>query len=78
MITEMLKVGMQTELSEMMEKLLEYMNLDIKNKMNKIMAILPQLVYSIVGILLIFVVILVVVPCIKVYMGTFLFSAAGV
>lgn len=78
MITEMLKVGMQTDLSEMMSKLLEYMEIDIKNTMNNIMAVLPQLVYSIVGILLIFVVIVVLVPCIKVYMGTFLFSAAGV
>ncbi len=78
MITEMLKVGMQTDLSEMMSKLLEYMEIDIKNTMNNIMAVLPQLVYSIVGILLIFVVIVVLVPCIQVYMGTFLFSAAGV
>lgn len=78
MITEMLKVGMQTDLSAMMEKLLEYMDVDIKNTMDKIMAVLPQLVYSIVGVLLIFVVIVVLVPCIQVYMGTFMFSAAGV
>lgn len=78
MITEMLKVGMQTDLSEMMTKLLEYMDIDIKNSMDKIMAVLPQLVYSIVGILLIFVVVVVLVPCIQVYMGNFLFSAAGV
>ena len=78
MITEMLKVGMQTDLSEMMSKLLEYMEIDIKNTMNNIMAVLPQLVYSIVGILLIFVLRVVLVPCIQVYMGTFLFSAAGV
>ena len=78
MITEMLKVGMQTDLSAMMEKLLEYMDVDIKNTMDKIMAVLPQLVYSIVGVLIIFVVIVVLVPCIKVYMGTFMFSAAGV
>ena len=77
MITEMLKVGMQTDLSEMMEKLLEYMEVDIKNIMDKIMAILPQVVYSIVGVILIFVVIVVLVPCIEVYMGNFLFSAAG-
>ena len=78
MITEMLKVGMQTDLSAMMEKLLEYMDVDIKNTMDKIMAVLPQLVYSIVGVLIIFVVIVVLVPCIKVYMGTFMFSAAEV
>ena len=78
MSTEMLKVGMQTDLTEMMHKLLDYMDIDIKNTMDNIMAVLPQVVYSIVGVLLIFVVIVVLVPCIEVYMGNFLFSAAGV
>lgn len=78
MITEMLKVGMKTDLTEMTEKLLDYMDIDIKNKMDNIIAVLPQLVYSIVGVLLIFVVLVVLVPCIQVYMGNFLFSAAGV
>ena len=31
MITEMLKIGMQTDLSEMMQKLVEYMEIDINN-----------------------------------------------
>lgn len=78
MEVEMLKIGMQTDLSEMMEKLLEYMDIDINNKMDKIMKVLPELVYAIVGVVLIFFVIVVLVPCIQVYMGTFLFSAAGV
>lgn len=77
METEMLKIGMQTDLSEMMEKLLEYMEIDMDNTMNKIMAVLPQVIYSIVGVVLIFFVLVVLVPCIQVYMGNFLFSAAG-
>ena len=78
MITEMLKIGMQTDLSEMMEKLVEYMQIDIDNIMNKIMKALPQVVYAIVGVVLIFFVLVVLVPCIQVYMGNFLFSAYGV
>ena len=78
MITEMLKIGMQTDLSEMMTKLVEYMEIDIDNIMNKIMKALPQIVYSIVGVVLIFFVLVVLVPCIQVYMGNFLFSAYGV
>ncbi len=77
MITEMLKIGMQTDLAEMMEKLVEYMEIDINNTMDKIMKVLPQVVYSIVGVVLIFFVLVVLVPCLQVYMGTFLFSAAG-
>ncbi len=75
MITEMLKIGMQSDLAEMMEKLLEYMQIDIDNLMAKIMKVLPQIVYIIVGILLVFVTIVVLVPLIQVYMGTWLFSA---
>ena len=77
MVIEMLRVGMQTDLSEMMEKLVEYMEIDIKNIMDNIMAVLPQLIYSIIGVLLIFVVLVILVPCIQFYMGNFLFSAAG-
>lgn len=78
MITEMLKIGMQTNLTEMMEKLVEYMEIDIDNIMRKIMQVLPQVVYAIVGVVLIFFVLVVLVPCIQVYMGNFLFSAYGV
>ena len=75
MVTEMLRIGMQTDLAEMMEKLLEYMQIDIDNIMQKVIKILPQIVYSIAGALLIFVVLVVVVPLIQVYMGTWLFDA---
>jgi len=75
MITEMLKIGMQTDIAEMMEKLLEYMEIDIDNILKRIMKVLPQIIYVIVGILLVFVTIVVLVPLIQVYMGTWLFSA---
>lgn len=78
MTTEMLKIGMQTDLTEMMEKLVEYMEIDIDNIMTKIMKALPQVVYAIVGAVLIFFVLVVLVPCIQVYMGNFLFDAYGV
>ena len=75
MITEMLKIGMQTDLSEMMEKLVEYMVIDIDNTMEAIMKTLPEVMYSIVGVVLIFFVVVVVVPMVQVYMGNFLFDA---
>lgn len=77
MITEMLKIGMQTDLAEMMDKLLEYIDMDIDNIMAKIMKTLPQVVYSVVGALLIFFTLVVLVPCIQIYMGGWLFSAYG-
>ena len=78
MQTEMLRIGMQTDLAEMMEKLVEYMEIDMNNILEKIMKVMPQVVYSIVGIVLIFFVLVILVPMIQVYMGTFLFSAAGI
>ncbi len=78
MMTEMLKIGMQTDLTEMMEKLVEYMQIDIDIIMEKVMKALPQVIYAIVGVVLIFFVLVVLVPCIQVYMGKFLFSAYGV
>ncbi len=75
MITEMLKIGMQTDLTEMMEKLVAYMQIDIDEIMQRIIKILPQIVYLIVGVMLIFVVIVVLVPMINMYMGGWMFSA---
>lgn len=75
MQTEMLKIGMQTDLVEMIKKLVEYMEIDINNLLQRIMTVLPQIVYSIVGVFLIFLVIVIIVPCIQLYMGTWLFDA---
>ena len=75
MTTEMLKIGMQTDLTEMIAKLLEYMDQDIDNTMEKIIKILPEVSYAVVGVVLIFFVVVVLVPCIHVYMGGFLFEA---
>lgn len=75
MVAEMLRIGMQTDLSEMMEKLLEYMQTDIDNIMQRVMKVLPQIVYIIAGAMLIFVTIVVLVPMIQMYMGSWMFSA---
>ena len=75
MQTEMLKIGMQTDLVEMMRKLVEYMEIDIDNLIQKVMSVLPQVVYSIVGLFLIFLVVVIIVPCVQLYMGTWIFDA---
>ncbi len=72
---EMLKIGMQTDLPEMMEKLLDYMDQDINESLNKLMKVLPEISYAFVGILLIFLVVVVLVPCIQLYMGNWLIDA---
>ena len=74
----MLKIGMQTDLPAMMDKLVEYMDMDIDQIMEKIVKILPQILYAVIGVLIIFITLVVLVPCIEVYMGNFLFEAVDV
>lgn len=74
MCIEMLKIGMQTDLPEMMDKLVDYMEFDINNTIETITKVLPQVLYSIVGIVLIIFVIVVLVPMIQLYFGNFLFD----
>ena len=66
MMTEMLKIGMNTDLAQMMEKLVEYMEIDINNLLDKTIKVLPQLFYVIVGVVLIFFLLVVLVTCIHV------------
>jgi type II secretory pathway component PulF len=78
MCTEMLKIGMQTDLAEMIDKMLDYVESDINNTLEKIVKVLPEISYLFVGIVLIFFVCAVLVPCISMYMGGWLFSAYDV
>ena len=78
MTTEMIKVGMETNLVAMMKKLLNLMELDINDQLEKLMKVLPELTYLVVGSVLIFFVLVVLVPVMQVYMGTFAFSAFNV
>ena len=78
MMTEMLKIGMQTDLTEMIGKLIEYIEVDIENKLEKIVKVLPEVTYLFVGAVLIFFTLAVLVPVISIYMGGWMFDAYGV
>ena len=65
-------------MAEMMRKLLNLMELDINDQLEKLMKVLPELTYLVVGSVLIFFVLVVLVPVMQVYMGTFAFSAFNV
>ena len=76
MSAEMLKIGMQTDLPKMMDKLLDFIESDIDTILQRIMKVLPEVSYILVGTVLIFFVCVVLVPCIQVYMGGFMFSSS--
>jgi len=72
MATEMLKIGMESDLVEMMDKVSEYIEQEIGESIQKTVKTLPEITYIFVGIVLVFFVITVMVPLIDVYMGGFL------
>ena len=72
MAIEMLKIGMQSDLVEMMDKVEEYIRQEIDESIQKTIKVLPDVTYIFVGIVLIFFVIVVMVPLMDVYMGGFL------
>lgn len=75
MVLEMLKIGMETDINEMIDKIVEYITDDINITIEKVVKILPQITTAIMGIVLITFVILVLSPIMEVYMGSFLFDA---
>lgn len=75
MVTEMLKMGMDTDLTEMVGKIEEYIEMDIDRKLEKTIKVLPEISYAFVGVVLVVFVIVIMVPLMEVYMGSFLFDA---
>ena len=78
MVTEMLKLGMDTDIAEMVSKINEYIEIDIDNTLQATIKLLPEIAYAFVGIMIIILVLVVMVPVMEVYMGTFLFEVYGV
>lgn len=75
MALEMLRIGMETDISDMIDKVVEYMEDEINITIDRTIKILPQISMSIMGIVMIAFVILVLKPIMEVYMGSFLFDA---
>lgn len=72
MVTEMLTIGMQTELAEMMSKVNEYLEMQIEESVAKFVKWLPDISYAIMGVFLIILVLVVLVPLMNLYMGSFI------
>lgn len=75
MVLEMLRIGMETDIVEMVDKIVEYISDDITITIEKVVKILPQISTLIMGVVLIVFVVIVLTPIMQVYMGSFLFDA---
>ena len=72
MVTEMISIGMQTELTEMMSKVNEYITTEVEESVTAFTRWLPEVTYAFLGIFIIIFVIVVMVPVMNVYMGSFI------
>lgn len=72
-VIEMLKKGNTGNLSELMEKVAQYIDFEIENEINILLKILPELSYGIVAIALLIFIIVILMPIMNVYIGGFLF-----
>lgn len=72
MVSQMVGVGMQTELATMMEKVNEYIQSEVDESLERFKKVLPEITYSFVGIALIAFTIVILVPLVIVYMGGFI------
>ena len=77
MIQEMLRIGMETDMSEMIENILRFINEDIDITIRRITGVLPQVSMAFMGVVIIGFVIIILKPIMEVYMGSFLFEANG-
>lgn len=76
-VIQMVNTGMKTDLSEMMEKVADYIKQEIEETIAKTVKALPEIMYLLIGIILVIFMITIMVPLIDVYMGTFLFEMYG-
>ncbi len=72
MVTEMLTIGMQTDLAEMMSKVNDYLQLQIEESVARFVKWLPDVTYAFLGVFIIILVLVVLVPLIGLYMGSFI------
>lgn len=77
MVQEMLRIGMETDMSEMIDNILRFINEDIDITIRRITGTLPQVSMAFMGIVIIGFVIIILKPIMEVYMGSFLFEANG-
>ncbi|MBQ9266699.1 MAG: type II secretion system F family protein [Clostridia bacterium] len=75
MILEMLRIGMETDMVQMIDKINDFIEHDIEITINRIMKTLPEVATAVMGIILIFFVIIILKPIMEVYLGTFLTEA---
>lgn len=72
-ILEILKKGTKATMVETLSKTVEYMDFEIEIQSNKMSKVLPGISYTIVGITILLFLVTIIIPCVQIYLGGFLF-----
>lgn len=75
MILEMLRIGMETDMVDMIDKIVEFIEDDINITTSALMKTLPEVANIVMGVILIGFVIIVLKPIMEVYLGSFITEA---
>lgn len=75
MILEMLRIGMETDMVQMIDKINDFIENDIEITISRIMKSLPEVSTALMGIILIAFTVIILKPIMDVYLGTFLTEA---
>lgn len=70
---EILKNGAKNNIDETLEKIIEYVDIEIEKEVKRVTKLLPKIAYSVIGFVLFLFLIIVLIPCVQVYLGGFLF-----
>ncbi len=70
---EILKKSEKSKTQETLEKVIEYLDVEIEKETKRVMKLLPKISYSIIVILLILFLLIILIPCLQVFLGGFLF-----
>ncbi len=77
MALEMLRIGMETDINDMVDKIEEFLKDDIDITIGRIMKVLPEVSTAIMGVVMIVFIIIVLRPVMDLYTGAYLFEAYG-
>lgn len=72
-VLELLKKGTKAKNIHILEIALQYIDKEIEKEMSRTLRILPEISYIFVGIALLAFIITILIPCIQIYLGGFLF-----
>ena len=77
MTLEMLRIGMETDVGDMINKIVEFLSDDVQITINRIVKVLPEVSTAIMGIVMIVFIVVILAPIIDLYTGSYIFDAYG-